>query len=320
MTAATGVALFQQMKDKQDPLVLAPLNSLVFAHKWSIGATYIPETICNPTTGALLPLPQGWHTLGELQKKAGVDLTPDKKTSDVEGLGSLPPRRSITTSEGLAVDFTAQEWRKVNTELYYGTDLTGIYANETSGEWRGHKMVSAMDDYWSLIVMAFDGVPGSEIWPYWILPKLMSTKSGKMSLADGSEIAFPSTLTCYQDSSFVSSDGVVGSFFDFGVAGVGNIPLAKLGGFMQVTAITVSPSTKTLAHSPAGTQQLTVTDSNGKDVTVWSTFTSGTPADATVSASGLVTAVAAGSSVITASYTPDDAGAALTATCSVTVS
>lgn len=316
---ATGIALFQQMKDKQDPLVLAPLNSLVFAHKWSIGATYIPQNICDPTTGALLPLPQGWMTLGELQKKAGVDMTPDKKTSDVEGLGSLPARRTITTSEGMAIDFTAQEWRKVNHELYYGADLSDTYAN-SKGEWRGHKMVQSTSDYWSLIVLAFDGIPGSEIWPYWIYPKLASTKSGKMSLADGSEIAFPSTLTCYQDSSYVSSDGVVGPFYDFGVAGVGNIPLAKLGGYMQVTAITVSPASATLTHSPAQTTQLKVTDSNGRDVTAWSTFSSGTPADATVDNTGLVTAVATGSSVITASYTPDGATTPLTATCTVTVS
>ncbi|WP_067891200.1 Ig-like domain-containing protein [Nocardia vaccinii] len=315
---ATGVQLFQQMKDKQDPLVFAPLNSLAFAHKWSIGASYIPQHICDPTTGALLPLPQGWQTLGELQKKAGVDMTPDVKTSDVEGLGSLAPRRTIKTSEGLAIDYTAQEWRKVNHELYSGADLSDTWANSTSGEWRGHKMISSTSDYWSLIVIAFDGIVGSEYYPYWILPKLANTKPGKVSLADGSEIAFPQTLTCYQDSAFVSSDGVVGSFYDFGVAGVGNIPLAKLGGFMQVTAITVSPSTATLAV--AGTQQLKVTDSNGKDVTAWSTFSSGTPADATVSSSGLVTAVATGSSVITASYTPDGATTALTGTCNVTVS
>ncbi|HMH59211.1 MAG TPA: Ig-like domain-containing protein [Galbitalea sp.] len=316
----TGVQLFQQMKDKQDPLVLAPLNSLVFAHKWSIGADYIPDNICDPETGELLTLPVDWLTLGELQKKAGVDMTPDQKTSDVEGLGSLPARRTITTSEGLAIDFTAQEWRKVNTELYYGTDLSSTWANAVSGEWRGHKMVQSTSDYWSIIVLAFDGIVGSEIYPFWIFPKVMNTKAGKMSLADGSEIAFPSTLTCYQDAAYVSSDGVVGSFYDFGVSGVGNIPLAKIGGFMEVTDITVSPSTATLAHSPAGTKQLTVTDSNGRDVTAYSTFTSGTPDDATVSASGLVTAVAAGSSVITASYTPDGADEALTDTCTVTVS
>ncbi len=320
MTTLSGIALFQAMKDKQDQLVVAPLNSLVYAHKWAPGASYIPATICDPTTGALLPLAPGWFTLGELQKKAGVDMTPDRKTSDVEGLGSVAPRRSIVTGETETIDYTAQEWRKVGHSIYYDTDLSSTYANATTGEWRASKQATATAQYWTFLVMAFDGIPGSEIWPYWIYPKLMTTKVGKRSLVDGSEIAFPSTLTCYCDTQYTSSDGVVGPLFDFGVAGVGNIALAKLGGYMAVTGITVAPTTATLTHSPAQTTQLAVTDSNGKDVTAISTFTSGTPADATVSSSGLVTAVATGSSVITASYTPYGATTALTATCTVTVS
>ncbi|MFE2998665.1 hypothetical protein ACFXG4_27140 [Nocardia sp. NPDC059246] len=315
-----SVNLFQAMKAKNDPLVFAPLNSLVAAHPWSIGAPYIPSSICNPTTGALQALPQGWSTLGELQKKAGVDMTPDRKSNDIEGLGSMAPRRSLRTSEGLSIDFTAQEWRKVNMSIFYDTDLSQTWANATSGEWRGHKMASPNANYWSLIVMAFDGIVGSEFYPFWIFPKVACNKVGKVSMQDGSEIAFPSTLTVYEDNAFVSSDGAVGPLFDFGVAGVGNIPLAKAGGFILATSITVAPSTATLTHSPVQTQQLTVTDSNGLDVTAWSTFVSGTPADATVSATGLVTAVATGSSIITASYTPTGASTPLTATCNVTVS
>lgn len=68
-----------------------------------------------------------------------------------------------------------------------------------------------------------------------------------------------------------------------------------------------------------GTKQLKVRDSNGTDVTARATFSSATPAKATVSASGLVTGVAAGTSVITASYVPPQGGAAKTATVTVTV-
>lgn len=320
MTALSGIALFQAMKNKQDQLVTAPLNSLLYAHKWAPGATYIPANICDPTSGALLPLAPGWFTLGELQKKTGVDMTPTRTTSDIEGLGSMAPRRSIITKEVETIDFTSQEWRKVAQSLYYDTDLSSTYANTTTGEWRASKSATPTSQYWTILVMAFDGVPGSEVWPYWIYPKVMQTKTGKRSLVDGSEIAFPTTLTCFSDTQYVSSDGTVGGLYDFGVAGLGNIAQAKLAGFMAITGITVAPTTATLTHSPAGTTQLTVTDSNGADVTSISTFTSGTPADATVSASGLVTAVATGSSVITASYTPYGATTALTATCTVTVS
>lgn len=311
---------FQALKAKNDPLVLAPLNSLVMAHPWSIGATYIPSSIVSPTTGALQSLPQGWFTLGELQKKAGVDLTPDRKSNDIEGLGSMAPRRTVRTSEGLSIDFTAQEWRKVAQSIFYDTDLSAVWANPSSGEWRGHKMASPTANYWSILVMAFDGIVGSEIYPFWIFPKVACTKVGKISLQDGAEIAFPSTLTVYEDSAYVSSDGTVGPLYDFGVAGLGNIAVAKAAGFMQATSITVNPATASLSHTTSQTLQLQVLDSNGNDVTAWSTFISATPADATVSASGLVTAIAAGSSVVTASFTPAGATTALTATCTVTVS
>lgn len=68
-----------------------------------------------------------------------------------------------------------------------------------------------------------------------------------------------------------------------------------------------------------GTKQLRVRDSNGTDVTSRCTFESATTGKATVSSTGLVTGVSAGTSVITASYVPPQGGAAKTATATVTV-
>lgn len=79
--------------------------------------------------------------------------------------------------------------------------------------------------------------------------------------------------------------------------------------------------TLTAAAGPAHTKQLVVKDSNGMNVTSACTFVSGTPARATVSASGLVTAVAAGTAaVITVTYPDPTGGADRTDTVSVTVS
>ena len=71
--------------------------------------------------------------------------------------------------------------------------------------------------------------------------------------------------------------------------------------------------------STTGVQQLKVRDSNGTDVTARCTFTSASPLKATVSTGGLVTGVASGTSVITASYNPPQGGAAKTATVTATV-
>ena len=68
-----------------------------------------------------------------------------------------------------------------------------------------------------------------------------------------------------------------------------------------------------------GTRQLRVKDSNGVDRTASATFVSATPAKATVSAGGLVTGVAAGTSVITATYPDPVSGTDVTDTVTVTV-
>ncbi len=71
-----------------------------------------------------------------------------------------------------------------------------------------------------------------------------------------------------------------------------------------LVSIAVTPATPSISHTGPGTVQLTATgtysDSSTANLTATATWSSGTPADATVNSTGLVTAVAAGSSVITA--------------------
>ena len=70
----------------------------------------------------------------------------------------------------------------------------------------------------------------------------------------------------------------------------------------------------TAAAGTGHTKQLAVKDSNNIDQTANATFASSATGIATVSTAGLITAVAAGTANITASY------GGFTATCAVTVS
>jgi hypothetical protein len=74
------------------------------------------------------------------------------------------------------------------------------------------------------------------------------------------------------------------------------------------SAVTVTPPSLSLSLSGAGSQsaQLAVVDSTGKDITPSAEYSSGDPTVASVSTSGLVTAVRVGSTVITV----DDANGA----------
>lgn len=89
---------------------------------------------------------------------------------------------------------------------------------------------------------------------------------------------------------------------------------------LSITGINAGADFEITAAAGANhTKQLKVVDSNGQDVTAASTFASATPAKATVSAGGLVTGVAAGTSVITATYPDPNGGADKTDTVTATV-
>jgi hypothetical protein len=295
---------FLTLKDKSDPLVLSALDWLVVLHPWAEGASYMPADLCD-SSGVLQSLPSGWLTTGEIQKKAGVDLTPDTKSSDVEGYGSSAPRRTIVTGEGFQIDYTAQEWRKINLEMWHNTDLSTTSATPGKG-FSARKTSDLSMRYYSAILIGYDGMPTAEVYPWFKFGKVSVTKRNKISGQQGAELGVPMTLTLYEDS-------VWGALYDFGVSGAGFDAIANDAGFLSAaTSISVSPSAASLLVGEV--LQLVVKDNNGYDRTAECTYTSATTADATVSSSGLVTAVAAGSSTVTATL------GALTDTCAVTVS
>lgn len=79
-------------------------------------------------------------------------------------------------------------------------------------------------------------------------------------------------------------------------------------------SISMTPATATIDVSDGSTQQLTVVNADSVDVTDETTFTSSDPTKATVSQSGLVSPVAAGSSTITATYAGKTDTTAITVT------
>ncbi|NEW33843.1 Ig-like domain-containing protein [Nocardia cyriacigeorgica] len=295
---------FQALKAKNDPLVVAALDWAVLLHDWASGASYMPADLTDGS-GVLQSLPAGWQPSGELQKQAGVNLTPDTQTSNIEGYGSPGPRRTIVTSEGFTIDYLAQEWRKINLAMWHNTDLSAVSAAAGKG-FKARKTSQLSVRYYSAILIGYDGSPGQELFPFFMYPKVAVTGRQAMAGQQGSELGLPMTLTVFDDSEY-------GSMYDFGVAGAGFDAIALDAGFATApSSITVNPATASLAVGEL--IQLTVIDSNGVNRTGDCTFESANTAVATVSASGLVTGVAAGGP---ASVTAELG--ALSDTCAVTV-
>lgn len=232
------------LKDKNDDLLFVPGDLAVLAAP--LGAT-IPDNLTDDD-GSLLPLPAGWISAGEINQKAGAGLTPDTKTTELMGYGSMVPRRTIKTAEGLSIDFTADEVRKLNLALFWGLDLSGVTANSTSGEWQFKKSARARVEEWSLILLSVDENVAGDIFQYYILPRVAVTKTGKLPLQMDANKSYPITMTAYDHKEF-------GGYVAIGQGGLGGKSLNAAQGFaplVKTVTITGTPTGGTFTLSFGG--------------------------------------------------------------------
>lgn len=218
---ATNAEVFREIKAKQDELVLAATDiaAIVFPYGTDVGP------IVDDTTGALLPLVPGGMSLGEIQKQAGVELSPEMSTEGVSGYGSRAQRRVFVTEEGFTVNLTVQEITKIAYQMFMSIEDADI--ETTAKVTRMQKRASGTVKYWTLVLIAKDLVRSGEVFPYWIFPKVAITNKGQMSLAEASEMGMPLTFTVFEE------DGLQ---FEIGLGGPGWPELAEKAGF----AVTVT--------------------------------------------------------------------------------
>lgn len=278
------------IKDAQDALVAVPLDLTFVLAPYG---TDIPASLAE-ADGDLAELPDPWDTVGEVQKAAGVSLTPDLTTADIEGYGSLGARRTIVTKEAFSIDATLQEYlRRLNFELYYRTKMAETVPDASSGEIRTIKPNNSGIIYYSGILIATDGALGEEIYPYWIFPRLSVTKTGALSLKMDAEMATPVTLSVYPQR--VRADWETPGPFAFGVAGKGWKALVDDGntGFttavneVQLLTISGAPTggTFTLTYSGQTTSAIPYNASASTVETALEALSNIAPGDVTVTGS-----------------------------------
>lgn len=219
--AATDLEKYRIIKDKQDELVLAATD---------LAAVILPfggelPKVVNDETGNLEPMPETAQSLGEIQKQAGVDLTPDMKTEGIMGYGSRAQRRVFVTEEGFDIDLTVQEIRKVAYEMFMSIESEDIVTSENGMVTRMTKRASGSVKYYTLVLIAKDFMGKGDIFPFWVFPKVAVTKKGKMSLAEAQEMGMPLTFTVFEHQ---------GKMFEIGLGGAGWVDLAKKAGFVAV--------------------------------------------------------------------------------------
>lgn len=236
---------FYKLKDKTDDLLFAALDYALLMCPYG---TKIPDRITD-NTGKLLELPEGWFSIGEGEKKAGVELAPDSKVEGPEGYGSRGRRRAFVTDETFTIDFTAQESRWRTLQMFYDL-LEGQY-DEGTGFFAKKRRAARVREY-SALVLAKDGDPGSEFYPHFIFPKITVEKRGKQSFSETDALTFPLTLAAQEDEKY-------GSMYGFGLAGPGFTPeLAKLMGITGAHKLSDSKFKFSVKGATGGTYTITV--------------------------------------------------------------
>lgn len=298
---------FETVRDAREDLVLANLHFAILFDKMSNAAV---STLEDPATGDL-DIPATAQSGGIIEKKAGVTLTHDIDSTDIEAYGEADPVRTIISKRTVSFDAYFIETNKVVIEKFWGTILDDTnLATSAFGGVTVKAPSLPKNIFYRAYLVAEDDVNGAELFAYYIMPRVKLVKVDNQDSKDNAEFGYKMTFRAFRDRA-------AGFSVLQGWCGPGWRALVGQTGFVaEVTAINATPATYT--HVAAGTQQITVTGDNSINYTPDCTFSSSVPAKATVSSSGLITAVATGASVITVTYS--GVSPALTDTIAVTVS
>lgn len=302
------MADFENVRAAQQDLVLSKLSlAVLFARMTSPLLT----TIEDPATGDLADL-DDYTSAGIIQKDAGLSITSDIESSDIEGYGEVEPVRTIITKRTTRFNASFIETNREVIEKFWGVELD---SNNLTVSAQGGVTVKTpprpKNIFYRCILLGQDEVNGEDLFPYWIMPRVKLVEVDNMDFKDDAEIQYRMTFQAFRDPE--------GKFSVLqGWCGPGWRLLVDKTGFVAVpAAIVATPATATVAV--AGTQQISVVADNGINRTPNCTYVSSDPTKASVDAAGLVTGVATGTSTITVSYDPPT-GAPLTDTVVITVS
>lgn len=291
-------------KNEQTDLLIGALDFAVFIAPR--GTVTLPTSYAQ-SDGDLAALPAGLVHVGLMSKSKNPKLANSIDTTPVESYSKQSATRIIRKKRDVTVDFTMQETNIRSLGLWWGQDFTGTVQDPTSGETRLVISESAFNQEYAMVLIGSDGAPGNEIYTVIEGPRATLDKTGDLDLKDDNIYEYPATLRPLYDSTrkYTVTHTLLGKGWKGATA-------TKAGFGPAVTGVTVNPTAVTLTAGQ--TRQLAVSDSNSMDVTGQATYVSSAPSKATVSAGGLVTAVASGSANITATYKT------FTATTAVTVS
>lgn len=299
---------FETIRDAKADLVLAHLHFAVLFDNYANDAV---ATLEDPATGDL-DVPATAESAGVIEKSAGVSMTHEIDSSDIEGYGEAEPVRTIISKRSVKFEAKFLETNKTVLEKFWGTvfDDTNLDVTETGGVTIKAPTLPK-NTFYRAYLIATDDVNGEDLYAYYVMPRVKLVNVANQDSKDNDAVAYTLTFQAFRDNN-------MGFSVLQGWCGPGWRKLVHKTGFVaEPTSIEATPGTATISTS--GTSQISVAADNGINVTPDCVYTSSDKTKATVSSTGLISGVASGSATITVSFELPD-GSNATDTVSVTVS
>jgi hypothetical protein len=256
---------FLTLKDARADLALAPLNLTVLLAPYSAD----PAETLEGADGSL-DVPAEYESVGHFQKKAGLTLSTDMSSQDIEAYGEMDPIRNIISRKKTMFDFVMFENKKLVLEVIHSADFSDVTPSANGGVVLPAPS-TPKNRYYRAILVGHDDTDDGEVFIYWLMPKVKLDKVDNQTLNDDNVLEYKPTLTAFKDDD-------LGYSVAQGFCGPGWKALADAAGFGKVRSGGGKGEVTPPVVTPEVTPEAEATPSGRKA----STF-SATAADPTIS-------------------------------------
>src|ERR1700744_323793 len=187
---------FETVRDAKEALVLANLHfAILFDSTNSAGV----DTLEDPSTGDL-DIPDTAQSAGIIEKKAGVTLTHDIDSTDIEAYGEADPVRTIISKRTVSFDAYFLETNKVVLEKFWGTAFTDDNLDVSA---MGGVVIKApalpKNIFYRAYLVAEDDVNGADLFTYYIMPRVKLVKVDNQDSKDNDGYGYKMTFRAFRD-------------------------------------------------------------------------------------------------------------------------
>lgn len=220
---------FASLKDAQADLAFAPLNLTVLLAPYSATAA---ETL--EGADGSLDVPAEYESVGHFAKQAGLQLSTDITSQDIEAYGESDPIRNIISRRKTSFTFSMFQNQRNVLELIMAEDYSNVQPTQHGGVVLPAPS-TPKNRYYRAALIGQDDRDGEEIWIYWLMPKVKLDQVDSQTLNDDNVIEYKPTLTAFKDDT-------LGYSVAQGFAGPGWLSVLSLTGFGSPAQAKPKPS------------------------------------------------------------------------------